>query len=231
VDAAKNSLVIRIAPPQKNEQAKTEIYTLGKDARVLLADTLDKSQDLPTGKLADLPAGTHVSLTLGEQKVVSRVTARGPSIGATVKQADANTSTIEVMTRDKKPGEQKIYMLAKDFRIILSDGLTKEDKDQEGKLANLTDGTLVQLQLSVDLKTALSARVQGGSISGTLKGQDLGNNTITITVKEDGGPVDKTFSVDQKARLLDLNEGMRVHLRFSVFDKTLVIAAQGQKDK
>src|SRR5262249_31820833 len=104
--------------------------------------------------------------------------------------------------------------------------------DREGKLSDLTDGTPVGLQLSVfDRKTVLSIRVQGASVQGTLKGVDVGNSTITVTVKEDAQVVDKTYSVDKDARidggkLGDLTAGTAVALTLSVFDKTKVVAVR-----
>ena len=101
--------------------------------------------------------------------------------------------------------------------------------DQEGKLADLTEGTPVSLQLTVDRKSALSVRVQGAGVQGTLKGYDAGNSTITVTVKENGAVVDKSFTVVKDARLVDLTEGQPVRLQLSVFDKNKVAAAQGHK--
>jgi hypothetical protein len=150
-----------------------------------------------------------------------------------VKAVDANKNTITITTKNKEGGqvqvEDKTLTLVKDAKVLLSDGLSKDKKDEEGKLADLTEGTSVLVQLSVDRTKALSIRVLAQSIQGTLKGYDNGNRTITILVKEDGNLVEKSFPVAKDARVVDLTEGAGVTLQLSVFDKKTVVAAQGKK--
>jgi hypothetical protein len=121
--------------------------------------------------------------------------------------------------------------------------LADEKKVQEGQLTDLAEGTVVSLKLSVaDRQKVLGVQVTGPSVSGTLKGVDAGNHQITITVKEDGNKVDKTFvmakdgrvrTADKSAKgvkLTDLTEGTKVVLQLSVFDRKTVIAVGTQQD-
>src|SRR5262249_3574267 len=108
---------------------------------------------------------------------------------------------------------------------LLNDGLVKGFQDQVGKLSELTPGTQAVLTVSaLDQKTVLEARVQGESLHGTVKAVDVGNNSITVSVKEEGGLVDTTLVLVKAARiegnLGDIPPGTPVAVQVSVFDKT-----------
>jgi hypothetical protein len=98
-----------------------------------------------------------------------------------------------------------------------------------GKLADLTDGTTVYIQLSgADRTQALGVVAVGPSAGGTVQSVDAGNNTITIQVKEDGAVVDKTYTVHKDARISvgklgDIQQGKRANLRLSIDDKKTVV--------
>lgn len=122
-----------------------------------------------------------------------------------MKSVDAGKNSIHVTFKDGKGLAERTIELVKDARIMLSNGLSKSEQGQEGKLTDLTEGTSVSLQLTVDQKRALLAQVRGASIQGEVKGVDVGNNTITVTLKEDGQVVEKTYTVHKEARVEGAN--------------------------
>ena len=72
----------------------------------------------------------------------------------------------------------------------------------------------------VDLAFVPQARPNASPI--TVKAVDAGSKTITITVKEDGNQVDKTFEVAKAVGLTDVNAGVEVSLQLSVDKKTVI---------
>jgi RNA polymerase sigma factor (sigma-70 family) len=231
VDTAKNTVVVNVQVGQ-TKQTEEKSFDVSKEVKVLLEDVLTKGQPAPEGKLSDLPQGTQVTLTQSaDKKAVVEIHARGPGMNGSIKSVNAAKGSFTIMSKDKTGAVERTFVLAPGAKVTLSDGLTKNATVQEGKLADLAEGTRVNIQLTVDQKSVLGVHVQGASHHGILKGHDAANNTITITVKEDGGLVDKTFQVAKDAQLFDLTEGSLVNLRMSVFDKNTVIAAQGNKGK
>ncbi len=233
VDAGQNTITVAVAIKADTKGTEDKTFTLAPGVRVILDDRLTKDKDEPAreGKLADLPERTEVSLQLSEdKKTVTAITARGPGLHAGVRSVDPAGNAITVGVKEDGAVTDKTFVLAKDARVLLNDGLSKDTPDKEGKLADLAEGTHVQLRLSVDRKTALCVRVQGAGVHGRFKSYDANTRTITIEVKEDGALVDKSFTVAKEARLNDLTEGSIVNLRLSVFDKDLVVAAQGKKE-
>jgi RNA polymerase sigma factor (sigma-70 family) len=229
-DAAKNTLTVLVMVNPEKKQVEEKTYEIAKDAKVILDEARSKDVKPAEGKLADLTEGTEVDLELTPGgKTIAHVAARGPGVHGNVKSVDANTRVL-VFTHKQKDGlKEESVTLAKDAKILLSDGLSKEVKPKEGKLQDLTEGTPVLVHLSVDRTRALEVQPTGMTVSGTLKGYDSGNATLTVTVKEDGSLVDKSFTVAKDARLSDLSEGSPVHARLSVFDKKVVVEAHGLK--
>jgi hypothetical protein len=237
LDAGQNTLTIDVTEiVNGKKQSDQRVFQLTKDAKVTLDDRLSKDQPAVEGKLADLTPGTAVVLQLSEdKKSVTAITARGPSLYGYVKSIDPARNSLTFSRKQSGAIEDKTVELAKDAKVLLNDRLKKGDKDQESKLGDLMEGTPVLVQLSVDQKSTLGVRVQGMSVNGTVKGVDIGSNTITVTVKEDEQIVDKTFNmvndiqVDGKA-LSELTAGTRVVLRLSVFDKAKTVAIHVPKE-
>ncbi len=228
IDVGKNTITVRVPLNDGTKQTKEETFTIGQGVKVLLADTVNKTDPLPEGKLADLSEGTGVNVQFdADKKNVVTVTARGPALVAEVKSFDAASSTLTVVTKDKQGQTEKSLTLIPNIKVLMNEGLKKGDPDKEGKLDDLKEGVFVSVQLSVDQKKALGIRLQPRTLSGTLVGHDVGNKTITISSKGDG---DRTFTVANDATLVDLVVGARVTLRFSVSDRDKVIQAQGQKE-
>jgi hypothetical protein len=231
VDAAKGEINVSVASIKDGKKEREEkSFTLAKVVRVVLEETFAKDQPPPDGKLTDLKEGTGVSLQLAADKTtVIGIRARGPILRGSVSAVDAANNALTIAVKEDGQRVDKTVVLDKQARILLNEGLSKEQGDREGKLADLSDGTGVAVQLSVDRKRGLCVRVFGTSLKGTLKLLDVGNNTLTLEVKEDGALVEKTFTVAKTARLVDLVQGSPVMVLLSVFDKQTVVLAQGLK--
>jgi hypothetical protein len=224
VDVAGNRIVVTTR--EKGKMGVEKTFTLAKDAKVMLNDGRTKGDPGKEAKLADLTEGTGVVLQLSaDQKSVLGITVGPASIHTGVKAVDLASKTITVLYKDASGPQEKTFLLGKDAKVLLNDGLVKGVKDQEGKLDELTAGTGVVLKVSaLDQKTVLEIRVQGDALHGTVKAVDVGNNTITVTTKDETSLVEKTLVVLKDARidgnLGDIAPGTRVMVQTSVFDKT-----------
>ena len=92
------------------------------------------------------------------------------------------------------------------------------------------------MQLSADRKTALGVRVMAKSLLARVTSVDVGNNTLTVSVKEDGGLVDKTLTLVkdariERAKLSELQAGTTVAVTLSVFDKSQAVVVRVRKDE
>jgi RNA polymerase sigma factor (sigma-70 family) len=230
IDADKHTITVTVGVDKKKE-TEEQTFTLASDVKVTLQDNLTKDQPPPAGKVADLTEGTGVALQLSvDKKSVVAISAHGPGLQGTVKSVDASKDSLTIGTKDKKGPVEHTVTLAKGAKVLLNDGLTKGTPDQEGKLSELSEGTSVLVQLSVDRKSALSVRVQGASVSGTLKGIDNGTRTVTVEVKEDGGLVEKMFTLAKEAMIEgNPNPGDTVVVQLSVFDKKMAVRVASRK--
>jgi RNA polymerase sigma factor (sigma-70 family) len=235
VDADKHALTVavRVSPTEKKMEDKT--FTVAKDVKVALENSLTKVKELPAGRLSDVTAGTEVTLHLSaDGKTVVALSARAADVHGNVKSVDAANNQLTVVVKEKDGPTERTFTMAKGAKVLLNDGLKKNTKDKEAELTELTEGTPVRVQPTVDRKTALTVRVQGATVHGTLKGVDVGNNTLTVTVKEDAQVVDKTLPVSKEARLdgklADLPAGSRVSLQMSVFDKNVIVGVHVHKE-
>jgi hypothetical protein len=235
VDAGKHTLSGTVGN-KKEHQEKT--YELAKDVRVVLNDSLTKEDKGKEGSLSDVAPGRMVELqlTVGG-KAVSAITLRPRQLHGGIKSVDDGKRTITVTSKHDKGQVEETYTFTKGARVLLNDGLTKGGKDQEGKLADLTEGTPVQLRVSaVDPKTVLEVRPQGKALHGELKGVDGGNSLITVTYKDENGLNDKELTVaknahisidsekgSREAKLSDLPIGSRVNVQLSVFDASKAV--------
>jgi hypothetical protein len=187
VDAAKSTLTLH----DKVQGEKT--YRVMKDAAVFL----DGKGEVK--KLADVPVGAEVDLKLlADQKAVREIHARGPSVSGRVVGNAGNDS----ITLGHKEGE-KTFAVAKDVRILL-------EEKTAGKLTDLIDGVVAQLQLSADQATVLEVRAEGPSFQGTVKVFDPDKNTITLTIgaKNGVGGEDKEFKLTNETVVLTAINGV-----------------------
>jgi hypothetical protein len=230
LDRARNTITVDVPRNDGTKTIDEKTFAVAVDVKVILDESLSKEKAPPAGKLTDLLAGTIVTLQLAaDRKTAVAIYARGPTLHAAVAATDAGKNTLTLRVKGENGPEEHALTLAKAAQITLSDGLSKDDKPREAQLSDLAEGTGVVVQLSVDRKTALAVRVLGDSLYGPLEGVDLGNNTITLKVKEDGQLVDKTLTLLKGARvagakLNELRAGQRVAVTLSVFDKTKVAA-------
>jgi hypothetical protein len=226
VDADRHTLTVGLS--EKGEKTE-KTFDLAKDVKVLLDDGLVKGEE-KEGKLEDMTPGQGVAVQLAaDGKTAVALHVHGAALNGTVKATDATTNGVIVTTKEAGGVVEKTLALAKGARIELDDGLVK-GAAKEGRLADLTEGTPVAVQLSAaDKGTAVGVRVLGETVRGTLKGVDAGARTVTVTVKESGGLVDKTFALVENARaadgdgkevkVSDLQAGAAVSVQASVFDK------------
>ena len=223
VEAGK--ITITLPSPDKNTKPEAKTLAIGENVKVLIADVLEKNAKLPEGKLADLKPGTLISIALDtDNKKVETITARGPNLRAGVKSVDAKKRTITIYTKDDKGKVEQSIVLGEKAKILLNDGLSKDSKDKEGKLEDLTEGMSIAVQMSVDRKTALQIRPSGKSYRGVLKGIDAGTKRVLITIKGENGEEELTFLYDEGAKIdTNLTGGTTVSVRTSVFDKDKIV--------
>jgi hypothetical protein len=127
VDAEKGTITFDDKGPA-DVAGKT--FTVAPDANIVI--------DSKRGKLAELPSGAFVNLTLSAQRTTARhVFAQGPRIGGVVKAVDAQKSTITV--------DDRTFSVAKDVIIGLD--------NKRCNLPGLPSGATVKLSLRVDRKT------------------------------------------------------------------------------
>jgi hypothetical protein len=224
VAADGKAITVRVSKGDGTKATEEKSIPVAADTVVLIADVVTKVKELPRGKLSDLTPGTAVAVRLTpDSKSAAEITAHGPGVMGSVAATDVAKGTFTLRLKGKDGPEDLPLTLAKDAKILLTDGLTKNDKPKEAQLGELAEGTAVHTQLSVDRKTALGVRVMGKSLVGTIKSVDVDNKTVTVTVKEDAQLVDKSLTLVQGARvegakLNELQPGQRVTVTLSVFD-------------
>jgi RNA polymerase sigma factor (sigma-70 family) len=215
-DAGTRALTI-LSGGRKDKSGEEHTVTLAEDAQVQLPSF--KKGEAKSGALRDLVAGAPVSFSLGaDRKTVRYVTLQYPGTAGGVKAVDAAKRTITIGTKGKSGAEESTYAIAADARIALA-GV---NGDSEGKLGDISEGCQAILQLSLDRKTAQSIHVSGPSMSGIVKGIDAGSRTITITVKEDGNLVDKTFDLAKGLEVNNVAQDDIVSLHLSADQKAVI---------
>jgi RNA polymerase sigma factor (sigma-70 family) len=195
--------------------------------------------DLPKGergKLVDVAAGMTVSLQLTvDQKSVRDIELRMPTWHTMVEAYDDAKRMLTFTTQ--KGQKPTAVPLSKDVRLSTED----DDAGPNPTLKDLVKGTPVMLQLSVDGKTVAGIHFLSPSLHVALKSVDTTKGTITVTMKEEGGLVEKTFALtkgvmarvadsldNQEVKPADLEEETPVALRLSRDRKTVLgIMAHG----
>jgi RNA polymerase sigma factor (sigma-70 family) len=231
VDTNKNTITINV---KENKGLKEKTYDLASNVPIHLPDA--KKGDKP--KLFDLSRGMAVWLQLSlDQKTVHDITVYRPKLDGMVKSVDKDKKTITVKYKAEGGLQEKTLDLASGVTVTLAD---TDAGSKPGKLADLTEDTLVGLHLSMDQKKVHGITAHGPSFTGVLKGVDAGNNTITVEVKEEGGFVEKTLELTKHAqvvgadgkpvKLSDLPEGSVVAVRRTL-DKEKAVAVHVVKTK
>lgn len=238
VDAAKNTVTITVHVA-RTEPAVEKVFELSKDAKVLLNDKQDRRTPPREGKLADLLTGTHAVLELtADGKAAATITARGPSISGAVKGVDAAKNTLTVRI-GRDPEEDKTFEVSKDAPVLYNEGVGRGSVPKEIKLADLPEGVVVALNLSVDQKSIVGILTNGPSVVGVVKAVDAAKNKIIVTVnatRTEAGE-DKTYEVAKSAQVVleegkaskldDVKADLRVTLRLSL-DKKAVQVIDGR---
>jgi RNA polymerase sigma factor (sigma-70 family) len=148
--------------------------------------------DHKPGKLAGIPPGTNVQLTLHvDQQTVGRITANGPSYFGNVKAVDTEKNTITV-TGNR---EDRTFSVPPGTYIVI-DG-------KQAKLGQIPKGAYLHaLNLCVDQQTASGINVIGpGFHHVQVKTVDAENNTISFDDKAPAELAGKTLPVAQDAHI------------------------------
>jgi hypothetical protein len=162
--------IVKIVDVDKNtvtlaDDMAEKTFTVTKDALVEI--------DGKRGTLAEVPTGSHVSLSRVDVKTVDRIRAVGLGFQGLVKAVDAEKNTLTVAHRYLPSEPEKTLVVAKDAPIEI-DG-------QRGKLAGLPTGAIVNVGLSADQKTARSIQAAGpGWRHVVVRAVDAGKATITF---------------------------------------------------
>jgi small nuclear ribonucleoprotein (snRNP)-like protein len=239
VDAANNMLSISLFADRRREEPPEEkSYTVAREAEVALDDGRGRRFSLKEGKLADLVAGSWVSLRLSvDQKQVTDIVAEGPGVNGTVKAVDAGTLSITLTLgrgRGAEAPDEKALVLSTDALVVLDDGTGRRTSLKQGKLSDVPVGAAALAKLSADQKFVTMLRVEGPSVAGQLKAVDAANGTVTLVIggRGDDRP-EKTWPVAKKARitlegnqvkLADIklgDDGLFAMLRLSLDQKTV----------
>jgi hypothetical protein len=187
-------------------------FTITRDAGVTIEGK--------PGKLADVPAGAYVNVTLTvDQQTAHQVHAQGPPVqcdcgGSMVKAVDVEKNTITFDDRARAEVAGKTFAVAKDAYILVD--------NKVGTLAGIPVGALVDLRLSLDQKTARQVRANGGTVTGVVKALDAEKSTVTV--EDTTYPVarDALIVIDGKeATMAGLATGASVHLNLRVDQKTV----------
>lgn len=215
---AAGSITVTIG--EGREPAAEKSFALAKDAEVAIGLASGRSGYFKEGKLADVSAGTRVSLTLSpDQKTVVSLLAEGPMVRGQIKAVDAtkNTLTISQSAGREAAAEEKMYNVATDAEIAADDGRGRRFSIKEVRLGELTQGAIVTAWLSLDRSTVQAMMAEGPSLFGTIKAIDAGKKTITVVVRQprgDDAAEEKTMVLASDAVvLLDDGRGRRLSVK------------------
>ena len=160
VDADKRTITV----VSKGAQGAVEdTFTVAEDVKVIVPDPKVKGKQegkREEHKLADLAEGTPVVLHFSpaERTTVTGITASGPTITAVVQSVDADKGTITIRWGDK----EQTLAVAKDVKVVVSDGDKEEGLPAEGTLSDLI-GMKVSLYVSAfEPKTVTAIRLTRG---------------------------------------------------------------------
>jgi RNA polymerase sigma factor (sigma-70 family) len=228
VDASKRTLTVSYAL-SKTKDVQEDTFQLAEDAQIHLPiQKLKKGEksEPNTGKLSDLNEGTPVRLVLSlDRKQALAVSVESPSVQGGVKSVDATKNTITIEFKSKEGAEEQTIEVARDARIHLAG----PNGGKAGKLSDILEGNRVVMQLSLDRKVAYSIDASGGAVNGMVKALDLGNRVVTVSLKEDGNIVEKSYDIAKDVDVSGVKEGDNVSLQLSADEKT-VLGVSVKKD-
>jgi RNA polymerase sigma factor (sigma-70 family) len=218
VDPEKNTITIE----DNREGART--FAVAPDAFI--------AADGKQCKLAQVPTGAFVNLGLAaDQQTARSIGAEGPHLGdcggSMVKAIDVEKRTLTFDDKATAAVAGKTFTVGKDANIVI-DG-------KPGALADLPEGSYINVTLSVDQQTVGTIHAQGAPVDcdcgGSLvRSVDPANDAITFDDKARAAVAGKTFTVAKDAlisidgkpgKLAELPAGAFVSLRLRV-DKATV---------
>jgi hypothetical protein len=172
-------------------------------------------------KLADVPAGAVVTLTLSaDQKAVQSILAEGPVVRGLLKAVDPEKNTLTVSLpqgRGEQAAADKTYALARDAEVAVDDGRGRRFSVKEAKLADLAAGALATLWLSADQRQVQAVLAEGPTLYGVVKALDGGKNTVTVVLgpgRDGQAGEERTLVMAADAGvLLDDGKGRRLSLK------------------
>jgi RNA polymerase sigma factor (sigma-70 family) len=130
---------------------------------------------------------------------------QGPTVHGVVQAVDPGKKTITVAVAADGKGkktEEKTYPFAADAKVILQDVLTKDQAPPEGKIADLTPGTLVELQLADKDKPVVEIRARGPGVHGYVKSLDVRTKSFTVATKGKDGPIEYPLTLGKGAKVI-----------------------------
>jgi RNA polymerase sigma factor (sigma-70 family) len=234
VDAGKKTVTVLTRPDPSTKETKEETFKLADGVAVVLEHGVKKGET-KAGTIENVTARAPVTLELNADKsAVTKIRAGGGSLHGYVKSADAAKNAITVGYKDSNGAQEKTVTLEAEAKISLDDGLGSKDKTKpkpppkEGKFTDLAEGAPVAVQLSgYDRTQAVRVTVSGPSYNGVVTGVDVGNNTITLSIKGEGEktfPIHKEVRVNGDGKLADVANGVGASVRLSAEDQKTVVA-------
>ena len=229
VDATGMKITIAV-PPGRDEGRdaphKETTFSLAKDVEVAVGSSFGRGASVfREGKLNQLLPGTMVSLTLtADKKTVDSILAEEPTVHGKIKSVDAGKNTITVLSgggrgsrEQPQDGEEHTYTVDKDAEIVVDEGRGRFFAVKEIKLADLAEGALVTMRLSLDKKSVHNILAEGPTIAGTIKELDAGKKTFTLVVRaprgDDAGETVTVNVPEGTLILLDDGRGRRLSIK------------------
>ncbi len=149
---------------------------------------------------------------------------RGREIRATLKSLDAAAGTLTVSESREREVSERTLNLIKNVKVTI-DG-------RDTRLSDLVPGNLLLLQVSGESGDVLAIRAEGAAVTGVIRSVDPLARTITL-----GGDRERTLTLAPDAKVLlegrpgelaGLREGMRVSLRLSSDQRSVVAIQVGE---
>jgi RNA polymerase sigma factor (sigma-70 family) len=232
-DAGKGTITATVAMT-KGKPATDKTFAVAKNARLFIDDGQlpDKSKPTKQPGLADLPANAVVFLKLSaDRKVVGSIRAEGQSVTGLLKAVDRVKHTITLTISAKgQPDAVRPFRVAKTAAVFIDDGKLKDKAKPADaqRVADLPVGAQVTLRLSLNGRSVVAIRAEGGEVHGTVKAVDAAKSTITL---HDKVQKKKSYRVTKDAvvfldgkgevkKLADVPVGAVVDLKLLVDQKT-----------
>ena len=214
-DTAKRTLTLQTKNKGKTIEKVEQTLPVGENVSIFIDGKVKGS------KLGDVPVGAFVQLKLqADRKLVREIHAIGPTVMGRLVRDSVNFT----LALGGKQGEKE-YSVSDKVRIVIEGKMT-------GKLADLIEGTVARLRLSVDKSTVLEVHAEGPRYQGKVKAIDLDTQMITLTIggKNGVGGKDREFKLSKstvvikqifktRLKLKDIQVGDHVVLRLSIDQK------------